>query len=187
MVYLKSVDGLAPCHPISFHWSDIKPFRGTLGKAHCHRALSDSCWMLMKFLSTDCINITIQMKFVCWIKYSFLWPGTWIFGMQNKRALLTKSMKHGYFKISAKLYPIRTNTPICSDTYRRSIWIFLINKKKILIRPDTQQWLGAIHRWHVSDTPRIPSIYLMTVHYFRRWIKLSPSLVTPLTLWLFIF
>ena len=51
VVYLKSVDGLAPCHPISFHWSDIKPSRVTLGKAQFHKALNNSCWMLMILLA----------------------------------------------------------------------------------------------------------------------------------------
>lgn len=64
-VYLKSVDGLGPCHPISFHWSDIKPCRETLGKEQCHKALSDSCWMLMILLVKCSMNIiTTQVKSV---------------------------------------------------------------------------------------------------------------------------
>ena len=42
-LYLKSVDGLGPCHPISFHCSEIKPFRATSGKAASHNALKASC------------------------------------------------------------------------------------------------------------------------------------------------
>lgn len=42
-LYRKSVVGLGPCHPISFHCSDIKPFRETLGKAMFHNALRASC------------------------------------------------------------------------------------------------------------------------------------------------
>lgn len=74
VVYLKSVDGLEPCHPISFHWSDIKPFRVTLGKAQFHKALNDSCRMLMILLAKASMNITTQ-------KYT----QTSIFGMQIKR------------------------------------------------------------------------------------------------------
>lgn len=40
---LKSVDGSFPCHPISFHWSEIKPWSSWLGNEVDHRALKASC------------------------------------------------------------------------------------------------------------------------------------------------
>jgi len=78
VVYLKSVDGLEPCHPISFHWSDIKPFRVTLGKAQFHKALNDSCRMLMILLEKVSMDITTQKS-----------SRASIFGMQIKRVQWT--------------------------------------------------------------------------------------------------
>lgn len=42
LIYLKSVDGSFPCHPISFHCSDIKPQSSSSGKATFHKALKAS-------------------------------------------------------------------------------------------------------------------------------------------------
>lgn len=42
-MYLKSVDGLGPCQPISFHCSDINPWRTIFGNAAFHNALRASC------------------------------------------------------------------------------------------------------------------------------------------------
>lgn len=42
--YLKSVDGLGPCHPISFHCSDTRLLRLTFGYAPFHNAMRDACW-----------------------------------------------------------------------------------------------------------------------------------------------
>jgi len=36
---LKSVEGSLPCHPISFHWSDIRPWSSWPGYVADHRAL----------------------------------------------------------------------------------------------------------------------------------------------------
>lgn len=41
---LKSVDGSLPCHPISFHWSDIKASSFFSGYVADHNALSASWW-----------------------------------------------------------------------------------------------------------------------------------------------
>ena len=41
-IYLKSVDGSFPCHPISFHCSDIKPRSSSSGQAAIHNALRAS-------------------------------------------------------------------------------------------------------------------------------------------------
>lgn len=40
---LKSVDGSLPCQPISFHWSDIKPWSSFPGYVADHSALRASC------------------------------------------------------------------------------------------------------------------------------------------------
>lgn len=40
---LKSVDGSLPCQPISFHWSDTKPWSSRPGNVADHRALKASC------------------------------------------------------------------------------------------------------------------------------------------------
>ena len=47
-LHIKSVDGLGPCHPISFHCSEIRAFKAMSGKAAFHNDLSASLRMEIK-------------------------------------------------------------------------------------------------------------------------------------------
>lgn len=60
-MYLKSVDGLGPCQPISFHCSEIKLLRVTLGKAANHRSLRAS-YQENGIMRMDGAHVTVKIE-----------------------------------------------------------------------------------------------------------------------------
>lgn len=68
---LKSVDGSLPCHPISFHCSDINPWSSRLGYVAVQRALKASCWHEVDLISSwEWKQYFIKFIFHVWLEFS---------------------------------------------------------------------------------------------------------------------
>lgn len=65
-MYLKSVDGFGPCHPMSFHCSEIKLDSSASGNEALHRALRASYNKLLSTLLVHFYLTLLIFIYICW-------------------------------------------------------------------------------------------------------------------------